>query len=100
MPIPLLPARMKQRHNFSADSAGQIRPLRAIAFVTTPSEVRWKIAAMVLLGNDVFDVKRQNRIVVLMHPAIFAAIGCATANQTTNGDFHHDFLASRSRALA
>jgi len=100
MPLPFLLARVEQRHCFVADSTRKIRTFGAIALVAGQREVTWPIGAVVLPGDDMFDVERQQRIVVLMNPAVLTPIASAPPNQASKGGGDHDFLASKSRACA
>src|ERR1041384_5001833 len=100
MSAPSLSPWVKQGHDVVLDSARHIGALRAIAFVATPGEIGWTVAAEVLPGDDVFKMEQQMRIVVLVHQAILAAISRAAADQATDGGFHRAFFASKSRALA
>lgn len=58
------------------------------------------IVAEMLLRDDVFNVKCQMRIVVLVHSAVFTAIAGTLAHPTTDKRFHRDCFASSSRAFA
>ncbi len=58
------------------------------------------IAPAVLLGNDVLDMKGQHRIIILMYPAILAAVAGAAADQAADGGVHPACFASSSRAWA
>ncbi len=58
------------------------------------------VAASMLFGNYMFDVKGEKGIIVLMHLTVFATVCSPPPNQPSNGLVHQDFLTSKSRALA
>ena len=49
------------------------------------SKIGFVVRAAVLPGNDVFDVKSVERIAILMHPAILAAIRRAPDHNLSSG---------------
>ena len=91
---------MEQRHGLVPEAPRKIRPVRAVAFLATPRKIGGAVASVVLFRDDVFDVKREQWVVVLVYPAIFTAIASPSANQASNGSIHQEFLARRSRAFA
>ncbi len=80
--------------------AGHVRAFAQIILMAGISKIIQEIAATMLPGNDVLNVEGEERIVVLMEPAIFAAPPSAAANQRAGGCFDHEAGVSRARALA
>lgn len=56
--------------------------------------------ASMLMGDDVFNVKREAGIIVLVEPAVFAALLRSPSNQFPRRRIHHESVWSRVRALA
>jgi hypothetical protein len=64
---------MEKRIELAPDKAGEVRPLRPVAFGTGQAQVVGVVPAAVLLRDDVFDVERQEIRVVLVKAAVFSA---------------------------
>lgn len=102
MSRPLVPPRMKEPHKFLGDriDACQVRPLVEVVLVTGQGQIAWRIRTTMLTGNDVFDVEGEERVIVLMELAVFAALPRALPDQFSRGSVHHEEARSRARALA
>src|SRR5262245_32130935 len=98
MLLPFLPARVKQCHDLPTYKAREICTFPQIAVVATPGKVRRIVVAIMLLGNDVLDMKNVG-IVVLMNVAILAPAAGTLPDQASRGGIHQDCL-RRRRALA
>ena len=63
MLAPVVLPRMKQRHDFSTDwvDAGEIRAFARIAAQTGEGEIGFLLGPLMLLGDDVIRLKRQDR---------------------------------------
>jgi len=68
--------------------------------VAGEGEVARRILATVLLGYDMFDMKREERIVVLVKAAVFATTACPPPYQFARESIHYDLALRRARALA
>jgi len=71
-----------------------------VVLVIGESQVAWGIPDPVLPGDDVFNVKCEERVIVFMAPAVFAALLRAPPNQFSRGRVYHEVVRSRARALA
>jgi hypothetical protein len=74
--IPLVLARMKQPDKCAAFRVkpAQVRPLVGIAVVTGQSEVSIVVTFATLTSDDMFDVISEERLGLLRHAAVFAAM--------------------------
>jgi hypothetical protein len=79
MPRPLVPPGVKESSEFLGDrvDASQVRPFVQIVLVTREGQIRWRICTAVLTGDDVLDVEREERIILFMELAVFAALSRA-----------------------
>jgi hypothetical protein len=75
-------------------------PLVQVVLVAGQRQVVRGVPAPVLLGNDVFDVEGEKRVVVLVQPAVFAAVGRPATHQFSRGLVHQEAEVSWARALA
>jgi hypothetical protein len=90
MTIPGLSAGVEQRHDFAVQKACQIRPFGGIAFPTGKTKVFRIFVAAMLTGNDVFHVEGEEIKVVLVNPAVFAAVTSPLPNPgPRRGIDHH-----------
>ena len=55
------------------------------------------VRAAMLLGNDVFDVKRDERQLILMASAVFAAVSRAVADETAKSGVDPQTINSKRR---
>lgn len=96
MRLPFLLPGMEQRDDLARVriNSRQIRPLMPIAPVAGQSQVLKVIVAAMLPGNDVFDMKAEERLVRLVEVAILAAISRAIAYKVGCSNVH---FRSRSR---
>lgn len=83
VPGPFMPAWMEQANDFAREgiNSREIGPFAKVAFVASPGEVAKYIPAAVLSGDNVFSVKREERVIILVHQTIFAAVSGPLANQ-------------------
>jgi hypothetical protein len=65
---------------------------------TSATAASQDLPLVVLPGDNVFDVESEERVVVLMHPAVFTAIAGASTDLAARGGVHWACLASSSRA--
>jgi hypothetical protein len=74
--IPLVLARMKQPDKCAAFRVkpAQVRPLVGIAVVTGQSEVSIVVTSAMLTSDDMLDVISEERLGLLRHAAVFAAM--------------------------
>src|SRR5262249_7068517 len=98
MSLPVLSPRVKQGNNLAAQPARETHALGKIAALATPSEVAQRVAAAMLLGDDVLQMKGIG-LVVLVNAAILAARAGPSLDQSSRPSVHHEFL-RRRRALA
>src|SRR5689334_3863828 len=80
--------------------AGQVRSLMEIIFVTGQGQIAGGILTPVLPGHDMFDVKREERVVVLVQTAVFAAAPRPPSYQFAGEGIHYELAVRRARALA
>ena len=82
MIFPLLAPRMKQLSQLISFGIepGQIRSFVKIAINASQGKVVDVIATAVNLGNDVFDMERSQRRIILMQMTILASVLSALAN--------------------
>jgi hypothetical protein len=66
----------------------EVRPFAEIVVRASPSQIRRIVAAAVLAGPDVFDVKSEEGVVVLITSAILATIAGPPANQVSGCLIH------------
>jgi len=80
---PALPARIEQNDNAAHDdvAAAQITGFGRVAFEASPGEVSGIVGAVVLPGNDVLDVKTEERLIRFVQPAILAALAGPQADE-------------------
>ena len=101
---PALPARIEQYDDATRDevAAAQITRFRRVAFEACPGEVCGIVGAVVFLGNDVFKVKAEERLIRFMQAAILAALVGPQADEPPDRPFQAGCLlrARRMRALA
>src|SRR5438128_733291 len=83
MPLPPLAAGIEEHDHPACDyvAATQIARFSEIAIVARPGERLGIVRAAVLFGNDVLDVERIKRQVILMEVAILAAPPGTRADQ-------------------
>jgi hypothetical protein len=79
--LPGLYTRMEQGYDFFFQEAGQVGAFGGIAFWACETEVLRIVTVTVLFGKDVLDMKSEEIEIVLMHPAIFAAVFGPLPNQ-------------------
>ena len=93
---------MEEPREFVGDriNACQVRSLVEVVLVTGQGQITWRIRTSVLTGDDVFDVEGEERIIVLMELAVFAALLRALPDQISRRCVHHEEARSRARALA
>jgi hypothetical protein len=104
MAMPALPTRVEETNNLSREriSATQVRPFAEITSMATPAAVIGTIAATVLLGEDVFDVKSRCRSGGIWKVAVLTAMAGSFSDELPKGPLHppsRDRL-SIARALA
>ena len=80
----------------------QIRALAKIAPMAGESQIFHGVLAAMLLGDDMFDVKRHRRLVVTMEMAVFALTARTCNDKPAQRRIHQDvrWRASQPRALA
>lgn len=102
MPGPFVPPRVKEPGKFLGDwvNAGQVRPLVQVVLVAGKGQIAWGIRTAVLTSDNVFDLEWEERIILLMEPAVFAASPGALPDQFPRRCIHHEETRSRDRALA
>jgi hypothetical protein len=78
MPLPLLTAWVKELHDLAGDgvNAAEIARFAEIAQVARPTEIVEAIRSGVFSGDDVFDMEREMRDILLADLAVFATIPC------------------------
>lgn len=81
-------------------NAGQVRAFVKAASVARQCKVVGIVAAVVLTGNDVVDVKGPKGRVGLSQSAVFAATSGAAPYQTTYGAVYQDAGGSMRTCLA
>ncbi len=76
MPRPLVSPWIEETSELLGDriDAGQVRPFMQIVLVAGESQIAWGIGTAVLLSNDVFDVKREEGIILFVDSAVLAAL--------------------------
>ena len=74
--FPPIPARVKQPDDFRRVRivAGQVCPFVEVALVAGERKVVQSVAAPMLTGNDVLEVKDMETIMFLPQPTVFAAL--------------------------
>lgn len=99
--VPVLFPRVEERVKLAFQKPRQICALGPIALRAGETEGFGIVGAAVLLGNDVFDVKRLVRILVLMKPAVFAAAASTLSDEGSERIVHHSpwGIASSCRAF-
>src|SRR5262249_5131515 len=101
---PALTARIEQHHDATGDhvAAAQIARFAGVAFKTRPSQVVGIVDAVVLLGDDVFDMETEERLIRFVQTAILTALLGPQADERANRSFHAGcpLRAKRMRALA
>ncbi len=97
-----MPARVEEPRELPRPrvDTGQVRPFMEVVLVAAESQVAGVISTLVLLGDDMLDVKREEGIVVLVQPAVFAAPIGSSPYQFSGGGADHDGFARRARAFA
>ena len=73
---------MKQRDELAVDVRGQILSLEKIAPMARETEIGFVVRAVMLPGDDVIDVERDERQVVLVTATVFTAISRALTDET------------------
>jgi hypothetical protein len=89
MTFPKLAARVKERHNLSAQVTGQIWAFGQIALGTSKAQIVDLVAAAMLLSDNVLDVKCGEVCIVLMQPAILAPSASHFPNACAKGGVHY-----------
>ena len=84
---PVVRPRIEQRHSQACVGVNtrQIGPLEGIASITGQGQILRVVVTGVLLGKNVFDVKRDERRRFLRNPTVFATVAGATPHQLTTG---------------
>ncbi len=82
MLAPFLQARMKQRDELAVDVRGQIWSLEKIAPMARETEIGFVVRAVMLPGDDVIDVERDEGQVVLVTATVFTAITRSLTDET------------------
>jgi hypothetical protein len=79
----------------------EIRPFVQVAVIAGEGEVIGVVGAAVLPGDDVLDVKRDERDVLLQQPTVFAAPPSPRSNEIADGSRRHapEARTSAPRAL-
>ena len=73
-------------------NTAEVGTLVQVAVVTRPGKIRFGGWAAVLPGNDVFAMESKEGILVLMRPAVFAAVARSAANEIAKNGVHSDWL--------
>jgi hypothetical protein len=89
MTTPDLPPRVEEADDFSMEQSRQVRALGSIAFPAGETKVVRTIAAAVLPGNDVLDVKGVVIEVVLVNLAVLATVPGAPPHQCLDAGSDH-----------
>ena len=101
---PALPTGIVQHNDAAGDNvaAAQIAGFSQVAFEARPGQVTRFVRAVVLPGDDVFNVELKERLIGFVQAAIFAALAGSTTDQPPNRRFHADcpLRARRMRARA
>jgi hypothetical protein len=87
--LPILPARIKEANDVAGSGidAREIRALVQIARHTGPRSVFMSVRAVMDLGDNMVELKRQV-VVDLRHLAVFATMSRASADQVGGGSVH------------
>ena len=88
--MPALAAGIEKHHNAAANgvAAAQVARLGKVAVMARPGERPRVVRAAVLPGQDVLDVKGEQRQVIFMETAILAALLGAQAHQRADRFLH------------
>ncbi len=101
---PIVLAGVEETHDSAGAGidASEVRTFAGVAMVATPGPIRCCVRAPVLTGDDVFNVKRQVRFIILMDAAILTAVASPLPNDGAQGTFHRDLAwrVKSARALA
>src|SRR5436309_2481775 len=104
MAAPALAARVEKHQDTTRDqvSTAQVAGFGQIAFQARPGQVARIIVTVMLLGDNVLDVRTQERIIGFMQSTVFTAFAGPQAHERADGLFHAGwpFRARRMRALA
>ena len=102
MSLPFLAARI-EKHNNAASfriAPAEIARTGEIAMITRPSQVRRLVVSTMFLWQKVLDVKAIEREILLMKPAVFAALPGTRSNQPPCGGNHAGWPRRARRILA
>ena len=95
--VPTLRARMKQRDELTVDVRGQVRSLVKIAPMARETKIGLVVRAAMLFRNNVFDVERDERQLVLMAAAVFTAVLRTVADETAKSGVDRHTINSKRR---
>jgi hypothetical protein len=92
-PGPSLPAGIEKSHNFSRSriNAGQIGALVRVIMVTGQGQIIGVVGSPMLPGYDMLYVQPEKWLIILMDPAIFAALACPAPDLLTQFAIHQLF---------
>lgn len=104
MALPALATGIEKANDLARNkiSAAQVWSLMEVASVATPAAILQRIAAAMLLGEDMFDVEAGRRSSRVREPAVLAALPAPDAHDIAQGPCHGvaDDRFSRARAFA
>ena len=86
--VPVMGARMKRHHKFTANQSRQVCSFVQIAPVACHTEFGLMVRTTMLPGNDVFDMERQERLIVLMKAAVFTPVPGTLSDKSASGSIN------------
>ena len=91
MLFPVMFTWVKERDDFArfGINTGEISALVRVASVASQREVCRIVIAAVLAGNDVLDLERRKRQVLLFEQTVLTAMACSPMDKCPNRCVHH-----------